>query len=120
MLLNFASRFLICPLVVLLGQVIGALRFANLTQVVTVGLLIAVLSVVMDLFVLPVVGNTIATGTDLLLATAFLWLAGQVARGALVTLTGALVVGIMLAATEYASHAWLLAAERRNRRRPLR
>jgi|GEM_PF-7051496 len=120
MLLNFASRFVICPLVVLLGQVIGSVRFASTTQILSVGLLLAALSVVMDLFILPVVGNVTATATDLVAVTLFLWLAGQLAAGAVVTLSGALVVGIMLAATEYATHAWLLALDAQRRRRPLR
>lgn len=116
MLLNFASRFLICPLVLWLGQAIGAVRFATGGQILTVGLLVAALSIVMDLFILPLVGNGVATVTDFVVATVFLWLAGQTARGALVTWTGAAVVAVMLAATEWAMHSWLGAAAGRRRR----
>lgn len=116
MLLNFASRFIVCPLVVWIGQAIGSLRFATGAQVLTVGVLIAILSIVMDLIVLPLVGNGVATLTDWVLATAFLWIAGQVATGALVTWTGAAIVGFLLAATEWANHSWLGAANRRFRR----
>lgn len=118
MMLNFASRFFVCPLVVWLGQAIGSLRFATGAQVLAVGLLAALLSIVIDLFILPLVGNGVATVTDFMLATAFLWVAGTMAVGAVVTWTGAAVVGLMLAATEYAMHGWLLSMERR--RRPVR
>lgn len=117
MLLNFASRFIVCPLVVWLGQAIGSLRFATGGQVLTVGLLIAALSIVMDLFILPLVGNRIATATDFVAATLFLWIAGTVAGGAVVTWTGAAVVALMLAATEWAMHRHLqLRIDRRRHR----
>ncbi|MFZ5816143.1 MAG: DUF2512 family protein [Bacillota bacterium] len=110
MMLNFASRFVVCPLVVFLGQAIGSLRFATGGQILVVGLLIAALSVVMDMLILPRVGNPVATVTDFAAATAFLWIAGQVAAGALVTFTGAAIVGALLASTEWAMHSWLKAA----------
>lgn len=117
MFLNFASRFIICPLVVWIGQALGAVRFATGGQILTVGLLLAVLAIVMDMIVLPLVGNAVATVTDFFAATAFLWIAGQFATGALVTLTGAAVVGALLAATEWAMHSWLRAATGDRRQR---
>lgn len=120
MLLNFASRFIVCPLVLWLGQAIGAVRFATGAQVMTVGLLIAGLSIVMDLIILPLVGNRVATVIDFVVATAFLWIAGQVALAARVTWTGAAVVAIMLASTEWAMHRYLQVAADRRRLRRLR
>lgn len=116
MLLNLASRFVVCPLIVWVGQAIGSLRFATGGQILTVGLLIAVLSIVMDLFLLPLVGNGVATITDFVAATAFLWIAGQFATLALVTWTGAAIVGFLLAASEWAMHSWLGVVSRRYRR----
>lgn len=116
MFLNLASRFIVCPLVVWIGQAIGSLRFATGGQILTVGLLVAALAIVMDLFVLPLVGNGVATVTDFVAATAFLWIAGQFAAGALVTVTGAAVVGFLLASTEWAMHSWLGAVTDRRRR----
>lgn len=115
MLLNFAARFIVCPFVVLLGQAIGAVRFLTGGQILATGLLLAALSIVMDLVVLPVVGNALATVIDFFASSAFLWIAGQVAMGALVTFTGAMTVGVMLAATEWAMHSWLGATRRRRR-----
>lgn len=116
MLLNFASRFLICPLVVWIGQAVGAVRFATGMQILTVGLLLAALAITMDMLILPLVGNSVATLTDFLAATLFLWFAGQLAAGAVVTWTGAAVVGGLLAATEWAAHSWLGAVTRDRRR----
>ncbi|MFZ5825240.1 MAG: DUF2512 family protein [Bacillota bacterium] len=117
MFLNFASRFIVCPLVVWIGQALGAVRFATGGQILTVGLMLAVLAIVMDLIILPLVGNGVATVVDFFAATAFIWIAGQFATGALVTFTGAAIVGALLAATEWAMHSWLGAVTADRRRR---
>lgn len=107
MLLNYASRFIICPLAVYIGQALGAVRFATGGQIITVGIILAIFSVVADSVILPRVGNPMATAMDWVAATVVLWFFGLVAAGALVTWAGAAITAAILAATEFAMHSWL-------------
>jgi hypothetical protein len=116
MALNYASRFLICPFVVWLGQSFGFVRFTTGWQILMVGFILAGFSVAADSMILPAVGNAMATLMDWGAATLILWLSGWVFPGAVVPFLGALYTGALLAASEWVMHRWLGAA-REDRRR---
>ena len=107
MLLNYASRFIVCPLVVWVGQALGAVRFASGAQIITVGILLAIVSVLADATILPRVGNPLSTALDWVAATVIIWFFGVAAAGAVVTWAGAAITGAILAATEFGMHSWL-------------
>lgn len=65
-----------------------------------------------DLLILPAAGNVVATLADGGLAAGAAYLAGLLLTGIAVTLTGLIVVGLLVAVFEYFFHQYLLDARK--------
>jgi hypothetical protein len=115
---NAFARFIVCPLIVALSDVLLAgVQYAGWTHWIFVGLILAVASLVMDMTVLDRAGHIGGFILDTLAATVIVYLSQYILPGAIVTWGGALGAGILLGLAEIGMHAWLQASRRAGMRR---
>lgn len=110
------GKIIAAPLIVWLGTAFGLVHYASWAQIIGVGLVIALGDMLVDATLLPRVGNMSTTGLDWALATLIIWLSGFVFARAATPFLGALITGLILAASEWMMHANILANRHEGRR----
>lgn len=113
--LNALSRFVLCPLLVALGDAIFPVSviYANQGQWVITGAILAALGIAMDMTLLDRLGHVGAYAADTLAATLVIWFSQRFLPGAAITFGGALGTGLLLGLSEVAMHRWVQASRRR-------
>lgn len=111
-MLAMVAKVVVAPLVVWLGSTLGLLHFASWAQIIGVGVLIALASMLADGTILPRSGNLPSTLLDWLVGTVVLWASGRVLAGAVTPFVGSLITGGILAITEWLTHPAILSPRR--------
>jgi len=102
-------KFAVCPLLIYLaGIFLNQVQFATLFQPVLLGFFVAVAGVLMELYTLKPGTLWLSTGLDFIAFTAIVYIVPFFLAGAYVTLTGALITGLVLALAEIPQHYWLI------------
>lgn len=108
-MIGLLIKLIICPSVVLLATVLLPSIFYSSTYApIIVGLVLAVIAHVMELFLLKRETLWISTALDFLAATLIVYLSQFIFVGSTITWTGAFYAGLFLAITEAAQHWYLI------------
>jgi hypothetical protein len=102
-------KIVICPLAVIIASYIFPnVNYANLYQPIIVGLVLAGAGVLMEYLFLKKGTLWFSTGMDFAASVLIVYFVSLFFTGALVTFFGAVLVGLLLAVTEYFTHRWLI------------
>lgn len=102
-------KLLVCPIVVFLSALLFRdVYYPSLYQPIFVGLILAIVSHLMDLFMLKRGTFWLTLILDFLIASFLLYISAFFFIGAQITWVGAFLTGFILAITEYFQHGWLL------------
>lgn len=111
---NALSRFIICPLVVALGDwVFAGVQLPGWTGWIIVGFVLAAAGTVMDMTLLDRLGHVGSFVTDTAVATVVIWGAQFFLAGSFATWGAALGTGLLLGLSEVVMHRWVQASRRR-------
>jgi hypothetical protein len=108
-LTSFLMKMIMCPLVVVLASYIFPnVRFASVYQAITLGIVLAIIGAMMEYLFLREGTLWINTIMDFIASSIIIYLMSLFLTGARVTLTGAILTGVLLAVTEHFSHKYLI------------
>lgn len=113
-LLTAAIRFAIGPLLVAAAEsLFPGVRFGAWDRWVLVGITLASLEVVADMYLLPRLGALRSAVADAAGAAVVIWAAQWLLPGTSVSVGGALAAGVLIGAVESVLHLWMLRSQRR-------
>jgi len=102
-------KLFLYPVIVLLSDaILGNVNYENIYQPVTIGLFLALLAHVSELFSLRRGTFWINNVIDFTVAFLVVYFSRFVYTGALITFTGAVITAILLAVSEYFQHLYLI------------
>lgn len=106
---NAVLKFITCPLAVILSAFLFPnVDFANWTQPVLIGIILAVAGILMEYLFLREGTLWWSTAMDFAASVAIVYIAALFLPGAYVTFWGAVLTGLILGVIEYATHVWLI------------
>lgn len=101
---SLLSKIIIAPLLLWVAQTFHLVRYASWTQLVGVGVVLALGSMLADATLLPRVGNTSSTVLDFAMVAVIVWVSGMFLAGAATPFFGALITGAIFAVEEWFMH----------------
>lgn len=105
---GFILKLIGCPLLVYIADLfIPGVRYANIVQIILVGVIIAIVGHLMEVLLLRSTTITMSTILDFLAAFAIVYLSQFFLPGAAITFAGALLTALIIAIAEYAQHLYL-------------
>jgi hypothetical protein len=108
-LASFLMKLVICPAAVIIASyLLPNLNYSTLYQPIIVGLVLAAAGVMMEYLFLKEGTIWISTGMDFVASVLIVYFVSLLFVGASVTFFGAVLVGLLLAITEYFTHRWLV------------
>lgn len=101
-------KLISCPLIVYIANsFIPGIRYANLLQIILVGVIIALMGHLMEVLLLRTTTVTISTVLDFLAAFVIVYLSRFFFTTATITFTGAFITALLIALGEYVQHQYL-------------
>ncbi|WP_456275741.1 DUF2512 family protein [Bacillus sp. AK128] len=106
---SFFMKVIMCPLVVALSAfILPNVNFTNMLQPIIIGLTLAVAGTLMEYMFLRKGSVWLSTFLDFVAATVIVYFLALWMDGALVTILGAILVGLFLGVTEHFTHLYLV------------
>jgi hypothetical protein len=104
-------KLFICPTLVLLSDVLfRSINYSNIYQPVTVGLFLALVAHISELFSLGRVSIRMNNVIDFIAAFAVIYASRFYYAGSRITFTGAFLTAVILTISEYFQHSYLIRA----------
>lgn len=103
-------KVLLVPSMLYLAQILfsSRIRIPSMYHTLILGFIIIVAAIAIEIMYLKNKGVWFTTAVDFAAASALVYLAGRVDRGAHITFLGVVLAGILVAAAEYGQHVWML------------
>lgn len=108
-MMGLIIKVIVCPLAIFLVDILFTnVNYANVFQIIVVGIVVAVAGHTLEHLFLKKGTFWISNLFDFLESLFIVYLSQQVFRNALITFTGAVVTALVITATEYFEHLYLL------------
>lgn len=108
-MVHFIIKLLVYPALVYLSDLLfRGVLFTSFSQILLVGWTLSILSYIADVALLERYSNIVLTVTDFVMAFSIIMIYQYFMPAAVVTFTGAIATALLLAASEYVIHAWLI------------
>jgi len=106
-MIGLIIKLIVCPITILISNYLFGLQY-TVFQAIIVGLFLAVAAHIMEFILLRKGTFALSTFADLFAAFLIVYLSQFVLRNVTITLTSALFTALLLTATEYFQHKYLI------------
>lgn len=109
---NFLLKLVTVVLVLWIAGQMNPHFYVNTWVAFSTAIAVALVGIVTDLTVLPVLGNGRALAVDFIVNTLLIWGVPNLVHRAAITFPAAIVCSVIIAAVEYSTHVFMLRTER--------